>query len=116
MVENRRFSVDYLDPEKRSIANAVQVVFADGTSTGRIEVEYPIGHRRRRGEAVPLLRRKFTDAMAGRFPPQRAEPLIRLMSDARLDATGVEEFMALLVDPSGAMADNEIRSGINHFE
>jgi len=98
VVENRRFSVDYLDPEKRSIANAVQVFYADGTSSERIEVEYPIGHRRRRVEAVPLLRQKFAGAMGSQFPAERAEPVIRLLSDAeRLDATPVEEFMGMLV-------------------
>ena len=49
---------DYLDPEKRSIANAVQVFFADGSSTEQVEVEYPLGHRRRRAEAIPLLEAK----------------------------------------------------------
>jgi 2-methylcitrate dehydratase len=99
VVENRRFSVDYLDPEKRSIANAVQVFFSDGTSSERVEVEYPIGHRRRRAEAVPLLRQKFAGAMAGRFPAERAEAVIQLLSDAkRLDATPVEEFMGMLVE------------------
>ncbi len=97
VIENRRFSADYMDPEKRSIANAVQVFFADGTSTGRIEVEYPIGHRSRRAEAVPLLRQKFAGAIAARFPAERAEPVIQLLSDPeRLDATPVEEFMGML--------------------
>jgi len=97
VVENRRFSVDYLDPERRSIANAVQVFFADGTSSERIEVEFPIGHRRRRAQAVPLLRQKFAGAMESRFPAQRAEPAIRLLSDAeRLDATQVSKFMGML--------------------
>ena len=98
VVENRRYSADYLDPEKRSIANAVQVFFTDGTSTDRVEVEYPIGHRRRRADAVPLLRKKFDNAIASRFPADRAEPIVRLLSDARrLDATPVEEFMGMLV-------------------
>jgi 2-methylcitrate dehydratase len=98
VVENRRFSVDYLDPEKRSIANAVQVFFADGTSSERVEVEYPVGHRRRRAEAVPLLRRKFADAMASRFPVERTEAVIELLHDAeRLDATPVEELLGMLV-------------------
>jgi 2-methylcitrate dehydratase len=57
--EERRYSVDYLDPEKRSIANAVQVTFQDGTATERVEVEYPLGHPRRRSEARPLLEAKL---------------------------------------------------------
>src|SRR5439155_2629482 len=51
VIENPRYSADYLDPDKRSIANAVQVFSADGTATPRVEVEYPVGHRRRRQEA-----------------------------------------------------------------
>jgi len=98
VIENRQFSVDYLDPEKRSIANAVQAFFSDGTITERIEVQYPIGHRRRRAQAVPLLRHKFAEAIAGRFPAERAEAVIELMSDAQqLDATPVEEFIGMLV-------------------
>ena len=62
VVESRRYSSDYLDPEKRSIANAMQIFFTDGTSTPRVEIQYPIGHRRRREEAIPLLRIKFERA------------------------------------------------------
>jgi 2-methylcitrate dehydratase PrpD len=56
------FTRDYLDPDKRSIANAVQVFFRDGTATSRVEVEYPLGHRRRRKEAEPVLLEKFRGA------------------------------------------------------
>ena len=55
VVEDKQYSVDYLDPEKRSIANAIQVFFFDGTSTEKVVVEYPVGHRRRRQEGIPLL-------------------------------------------------------------
>ena len=60
-VEDPQYSRDYLDPDKRSIANAVQVFFKNGTHTDKVEVHYPIGHRRRRAEAVPLLKQKFKD-------------------------------------------------------
>ena len=61
-------------------------------------MEYPIGHRRRRAEAVPLLRQKFAAALAGRFPAERADPLVGLFSDAQqLDRTPVERFMGMLV-------------------
>jgi 2-methylcitrate dehydratase PrpD len=56
------FTRDYLDPEKRSIANSVQVFFKNGTATARVEVEYPLGHRRRRTDAEPLLLEKFRGA------------------------------------------------------
>ncbi len=85
VVENPQYSRDYLDPDKRSVANAVQVFFADGSATGRVEVEYPLGHFRRRGEAVPQLERKFLrqrgDAPAratvpslARLVPRRGSP------------------------------------------
>jgi 2-methylcitrate dehydratase len=98
VVENPRYSKDYLDPEKRSIANAVQVFFTDGTSTERVEVEYPVGHRRRRAEAVPLLSEKFAGALAGRMPAERADPIRRLFADPdRLDATPVGDLMGMFV-------------------
>ena len=64
-----QYSKDYLDPEKRSIANAVQVFFKDGSSTEKVVVEYPIGHRRRRAEGMPLLMKKFEANLASRFAP-----------------------------------------------
>src|SRR5262249_39760683 len=59
VTEDPRFTADYLDPAKRSIGNAVQVVFRGGGCTEKVTVEYPIGHRRRRAEGVPLLLAKF---------------------------------------------------------
>jgi 2-methylcitrate dehydratase len=98
VIENPRYSKDYLDPEKRSIANAMQIFFSDGTSTDRVEVEYPIGHRRRRKESIPLLWEKFKSALATRFDARKAEPIVRLFEDAnKLDAMGVDELMSLLV-------------------
>jgi 2-methylcitrate dehydratase len=70
--EDPRYSADYVDPAKRSVANAVQVFFRDGTSTERIEVEYPLGHRVRRREAIPLLEEKFRQNLLTRFPQVRA--------------------------------------------
>jgi len=59
--ENRQYSTDYLDPEKRSIANAIQIEFNDGSKTEKVEVQYPIGHRQRREESIPFLKNKFID-------------------------------------------------------
>src|SRR5438309_764424 len=71
-VEDPAYSTDYLDPQKRSIANAVQVFFKDGSSTEKVAVEYPLGHRRRRAEGLPLLIKKFEANLASRFAsPQR---------------------------------------------
>src|SRR5207249_6768640 len=102
VIENPRYSADYLDPDKRSIANAVQVFFADGTSSPRVEVEYPIGHRRRRKDAVPLLWDKFKSALATRFDANKSAPIIALFQDpAKLDATPVNQFMSLLAEKEG---------------
>ena len=87
-VEDPQYSQDYLDPQKRSIANAVQVFFKDGSSTEQVAVEYPIGHRRRRAEGMPLLVKKFETNLASRFAPAQCDAILRVCNDARtLDAT-----------------------------
>lgn len=96
--EEPRYSRDYLDPEKRSIANSVQVFFRDGSATERVEVEYPLGHRRRRSEALPLLVEKARANMTSCLSSERVEALIVLCLDRpRLAAMAVDEFMELLV-------------------
>ena len=96
--EDARYSAEYHEPDKRSIANAMQVFFKDGSSTDRIEVEYPIGHLRRRKEGIPILEEKFRRNLAVRFPAGRCEAIFDLCSDQqRLEATPVNEFMDLLV-------------------
>jgi len=98
VVELPRYSADYLDPDKRSIANAVQVFFEDGSSTERVEVEYPIGHRRRREESIPLLWDKFKAALATRFDAKRVARIVKAFEDpAALDAIAADEFMSLLI-------------------
>jgi 2-methylcitrate dehydratase PrpD len=69
----QQFTVDYLDPAKRSIGNSVQVFFKDGTQSERIAVEYPIGHRRRRKEGLPALLGKFERNLRGRVPARQAD-------------------------------------------
>jgi 2-methylcitrate dehydratase len=97
VTEEPRYSRDYLDPEKRSIANAVQVFFRDGTSTERVEVEYPLGHRRRRDEALPHLLAKARTNLATGLSPGRVEALVALCLDPeRLEATPADEFMGML--------------------
>ncbi len=92
-VEDPQYSRDYLDPEKRSIANALQVFFNDGSSTPKVAVEYPVGHRRRRAESIPLLLKKFAANLASRFAPEQCEKIVRLFRDTRqLDATPINEF------------------------
>ncbi len=97
-VENKRWSRDYLDPAKRSIANAVQVFFKDGSQTDNVAVEYPLGHRRRRHEGVPLLKAKFRTNLARRFPArQQAAILDACREQKHLEATPVHEFVDLFV-------------------
>jgi 2-methylcitrate dehydratase len=98
VVEEKRYSLDYLDPARRSIANAVQIFFNDGSSSEKVEVEYPIGHRRRRVEGVPLLREKFAKNVATRFSEDRCERILAAFLDAsRLDAMPVNQFVDLFV-------------------
>lgn len=98
IVEDARYSAEYLDPDKRSIANAIQVFFTDGTSTDNVAVEYPIGHRRRREEGIPVLEQKFMNNLRTRFPQQRSETIFNLCKNqAELESTPVNEFMDLFV-------------------
>ncbi|MGH8225916.1 MAG: bifunctional 2-methylcitrate dehydratase/aconitate hydratase [Gammaproteobacteria bacterium] len=94
--ENEQFTRDYYDPAKRYIGNAVQVFFKDGSKTERIEVEFPIGHRKRRAEGIPVLVKKFERAIASRLPTAQCEALEKLCADqATLEATPVTDFMKL---------------------
>jgi 2-methylcitrate dehydratase len=96
-IEDPRYSREYLDPDKRSIANAVQVHFQDGSSTEKVEVEYPVGHRRRRDEGLPKLIEKLERNLASRFPPRRVEAILKLCGDKeRFEAAVLHEFMELL--------------------
>ena len=96
--ENEQFTKDYFDPELRYIGNAVQVFFSDGTSTERIEVNYPIGHRERREEGIPVLKRKFVDSVSSKLSAGQWAELDALCADRKaLGETPVDDFMALLV-------------------
>ncbi len=98
VVENERFTREYLEPEKRAIGNAVQVFFKDGTSTDRIEVHFPIGHRERRAEGIPVLMEKFVDSVSPRLKAEQWDALNALSLDRnKLAETSVDDFMALLV-------------------
>ena len=94
VVEARSYSRDYLDPDKRSIANAIQVWFADGTVSPRVEIEYPLGHRRRRAESLPALLDKFRHNASARL--SNVESVVQLFQDPeRLDQLPVDEFVNL---------------------
>src|SRR5207247_4389278 len=79
--EDPQYSKDYLDPEKRSIANAVQVFFKDGSATEKVVVEYPIGHQRRRPEGIPLLIKKFEASLNSRLAPPWSKKSLDLCLD-----------------------------------
>jgi len=97
-VEDPQFSRDYLDPQRRSIANAITVEFNDGTRTQEVVVEYPIGHRRRREEGIPVLIEKFRTNIARRFAGRQQQAILDVALDAqRLAATPVHEFVDLMV-------------------
>ena len=97
VVENPQFTVDYLDASKRSIGNAVQVFFKDGSSTDKVSVEYPIGHRRRRAEGIPVLQAKFARNLATRLSPKKSAQILALCAEqTTLENTLVHEFMDLL--------------------
>ena len=96
--ENPTYSKEYLEPEKRSIANAIQVFFKDGSSTEQVEINYPVGHRRRREEGIPLLEEKFKANLATRFPAKRSAKIFELCKDQKaLEQTAVNDFMDLFV-------------------
>ncbi len=97
-VEDPQFTKDYHDPAKRSIANALTVEFKDGSKLGEFVCEYPIGHKRRRQEGMPILVEKFKTNLARRFPPKQQQAILELCLDAkRLEATPVDEFVDLFV-------------------
>ncbi|HEX5092893.1 MAG TPA: bifunctional 2-methylcitrate dehydratase/aconitate hydratase [Burkholderiales bacterium] len=97
-VEDKRFTRDYHDPKKRSIANALTVEFRDGTRLKEVVCEYPIGHKRRRKEGMPVLVEKFRTNLARRFAPTRQRAILEACLDSgRLQAMPVREFVDLMV-------------------
>jgi len=98
VVEDERYTREYLEEDKRSIANAIQVFFKDGSSSDRVAVEYPIGHRRRRKDGIPLLEDKFRNNLATQFPGQRCDQILELCKEHKmLEGTPVQEFVGLFV-------------------
>jgi 2-methylcitrate dehydratase len=92
--EDPQFTRDYYDPDKRYIGNAVQVFFKDGTASERVSIDYPIGHRRRRPEGIPVLEAKFERAVAAHLPPDQARQLVQLCAEpGRLEAMPAAEFL-----------------------
>jgi 2-methylcitrate dehydratase len=97
VAEDPRYTREYLDPQLRSIGNRIQIIFKDGTSTSPVEVEFPIGHRRRRDQAKPLLIKKFKENALCRFNAEKTEKILSLWNDASDFAkTRVSTWMDLL--------------------
>lgn len=100
VAENKQFTKDYFDAKKRAIGNAVQVFFSDGTKTSRIQVDYPIGHKKNRKKGIPLLKQKFAHAIATRLSDKKCASLISLMDNPiGLQKMAVDEFIDLWVMP-----------------
>ncbi|CAM3548865.1 bifunctional 2-methylcitrate dehydratase/aconitate hydratase [Hydrogenibacillus schlegelii] len=99
VVEDPAYTEAYYDPERRAIPNAVQVFFKDGSATEKVEVFYPIGHRRRREEGIPLLLEKFERALKSRYPAKKAATIYRLFAeDPAFPDWDVDRLMTLLAE------------------
>jgi 2-methylcitrate dehydratase len=96
VTEDKRYSREYLESDKRSIANAVQVFFKDGKATDRVEVEYPVGHRRRRQEGIPLLIKKAKENLATQFSAQQTDKIINAFdSSESLEQMSASDFVSM---------------------
>ena len=97
--EDLSFSKDYLDPSKRSIANSLQIFFKDGTCTDIEEVHYPIGHKNRRAEGIPILIKKFEKNLMTQFSEDRVKGIMSLFEDnEKLFNLPVRDFVDLFVE------------------
>jgi 2-methylcitrate dehydratase len=97
-VEDKQFSRDYLDPAKRSIANAIIIEFKDGKKTREVVVEYPIGHKRRRKEGIPVLVEKFKTNLARRFPSKQQQAILDIsLNQKKLESMPVHEYVDMMV-------------------
>ena len=106
--ENESFTTDYYDLEKRAIGNSIQVFFKDGTSTERVEVQYPIGHRNRRFQGIPALQTKFANSLKEVFgEEQQAAILGSFGSPERLESIAVKDFLNLFVKKTDGL-DNAL--------
>jgi 2-methylcitrate dehydratase len=98
VIEDEQYSKDYLDPDKRSIANAIQVEFKDGTKSNKIVCEYPIGHRKRRDEGLPKVWEKFENNLLTRFPRKKTADILDISFDYdRLVELPVPDYLKLFV-------------------
>ncbi len=95
--ENPQFTKDYFDPDKRYIGNSIQVFFKDGSSTGKVSIDYPIGHRKRRAEGIPVLMAKCEAALRAHLPEAQVDRIMALAADTgRFESTSITELVSLL--------------------
>jgi 2-methylcitrate dehydratase len=98
VIEDKQYTIDYLDPNKRSIANAIQIHFKDGSSTEKIECEYPLGHRFRRDEAIPKVMDKFSANIRTHYAKKQIEQMEKVCySKDTTEKMKVNEFVDLFV-------------------
>ena len=96
--EDKRYTQEYLEADKRSIANRIQIFFNDGSSTEVVEVEYPIGHKRRRVEGIPVLEQKFKNNLLKSFDVSVVDKILaKCLDQESLEAMSVLDFQAMLV-------------------
>jgi 2-methylcitrate dehydratase len=97
-IEDKNFSADYHDPQKRSIANAMTITLSDGTVLDEVVVEYPVGHKRRRDEGLPLLKQKYQTNLARIFDTAQKAKIEELtLNFEKLSTTKVDQVMDLFV-------------------
>tara|TARA_B110000003_G_scaffold110796_1_gene113435 strand:+ start:10983 stop:12431 length:1449 start_codon:yes stop_codon:yes gene_type:complete len=96
--ENKSFTEDYFNPDKRYIGNSIQVFFEDGSSTDCVSIDFPIGHRERRAEGIPVLQKKFENSVKHKLHEKQWNTLSEIYTDSSLfNKTSVDFFMSLLV-------------------
>lgn len=96
VTENEQFTKDYLDPNKRSIANEMIIHLKNGKKIGPVKVEYPLGHRMRRQESLPFIFQKFSENLSTKFSKEKVKNLISLFHDHnRLTAISIPELMEI---------------------
>jgi 2-methylcitrate dehydratase len=95
--ENTTFTREYYERDKRHIGNALHIFFSDGSPKLEVRIDFPVGHRKRRAEGMPLLVQKFEASVAAHFPARQTEAIKAVFARQDLDSLPVNEFMAALV-------------------
>ena len=95
-VEDTRFTTEYHAPDKRYIGNALQITLNDGTVLEEVEIDYPIGHRKRREEGTPVLLQKFERHLRGRFPEEQVQAILA-KSGKDVGELDIDEYVDLYI-------------------